>query len=242
MYFFSRVIDTLAKAGLHRGLPVVLRQDLRRAIRFADGYSFAITRLAQQIKPQSMLHEEALVRLYKCAARTRHAILEIGAFTGAATVMLAQAMIRSGNPSPLVTIEAGGVHDHPIVGTNDILRDLRRTLERYDVASRVTVVEGMSGDPSVAARVLAAIGGHKIGLLFIDADGQIERDFEIYRQYLAPCAFVVTDDYVTLEGPFTAEVKTASVVPWIAEMKKRGILREDAIVPWGTWFGRYVAN
>src|SRR5262245_43843847 len=120
MYFFSRVVDALAEVGLHRWLPVALRQDFRRAIRFVDGYSFAITNLAQQIKPQSMLHEEALVRLYQCAARTRHAILEIGAFTGGATVMLARAMIQSGNKSPLITIEAGGAQDHPVVGTDDI--------------------------------------------------------------------------------------------------------------------------
>jgi predicted O-methyltransferase YrrM len=240
MYLFSRTIDALAKAKLHSSLPVGLRQDFRRAVRLAE--TPPAKRLAEQIKPQSMLHEETLVRLYQCAKRTRHAILEIGAFTGGATVMLARAMIRSHNKSPLVTIEPGGAHDHPLVGTDDILRDLRQTLERYDIANHVTIVEGMSGHPPVTALALAALNGHKIGLVFIDADGQVERDFDLYREYLVPGAFVVIDDYVAFEGPFTAAEKTVSVVPWIAEMKKRGILREDAVVPWGTWFGHYVAN
>src|SRR5947209_9149918 len=66
-------------------------------------------------KTFSMLHQETLLLLNFLSRRAKGAILEIGSYTGAATVALAQGVKDRGKGNALVTIEAGGAYAHPEV-------------------------------------------------------------------------------------------------------------------------------
>jgi predicted O-methyltransferase YrrM len=189
--------------------------------------------LARSLYGKSMLHIDALLALYECASRCRGAIVEIGAFVGAGTIMMASAMMRAGNTAPVIAIEVGGVKEHPLMPSDDILKDLRANLAEHGLAHRVSIVEGWSN--MVSNQVASLLGDDKIGLLAIDADGEIERDLEIYRKWLAPNAMIVIDDYIVVEE----NVKAAVVYAGVEHLVAKGMLRKSKIVPWGTWFGRY---
>jgi len=109
------------------------------------------------MKQRSMLHQETLALLDYLARRVRHGILEIGPYTGAATVVMATALAESGRTVPFISVEMGGSHStHPQLPSDDILADLRKMLDEHRVASRVDIVEGMSGQPQVRKHSPAA--------------------------------------------------------------------------------------
>ena len=213
-----------------------LRQSLREEHSLATSRRLrkAAWPLAMQLKPRSMLHEETLLALFLRAQDASGAVLEIGPYTGCSTVMLAKGVEASHRASPVITIEVGGSYDHPAVPSTDILADLRATLALYRVSERVTIVEGWSN--VVQAEVAARLGGEKIGLLFIDADGEPGRDFTIYRPMLRDDAFLVVDDYVVSGG--IAQLKADATRPWVDGMVERGAVQTIGVYPWGTWFGR----
>jgi predicted O-methyltransferase YrrM len=190
--------------------------------------------LALRVRAQSMLHEETLLALFLRAQEASGAVLEIGAYTGSGTVMLAKGVEASGRTAPVMTIEVGGSHDHPDRPSTNILADLHATIARYGLSQRVTVMEGWSNQ--FQSRVSSCLNGEKIGLLFIDADGDAERDFKIYRPMLHDDAILVVDDYFVSGGE--AKLKEQITRPWIDRMVEQDVVRTIGIYPWGTWFGR----
>lgn len=189
--------------------------------------------LARALYGISMLHIDSRLALYECASKCRGAILEIGAFVGGGTIMMASAMKRSGNTAPVLAIEVGGSSENPLMPSDDIIRDLKDNLARYGVADRVTVIEGWSNE--VVGEVERLLAGHKIGLLAIDADGEVIRDILMYRKLLQPDATIVIDDYECNEPNIKSLVVRAAVEKLISD----GLLRKTRILPWGTWFGTY---
>lgn len=189
--------------------------------------------LARSLYGKSMLHIDSRLALYEWAGKCRGAIVEIGAFVGGGTITLASAMQRAGNTAPLLAIEVGGTSENRIMPTDDIIRDLKSNLARYGVADRVTVIEGWSN--GVVDQVERLLAGHKIGLMVIDADGEVARDFLIYRKLLQPGAMIVIDDYDSAEPNIKAPIVRAAVKKLVSD----GLLRKTKILPWGTWFGTY---
>ena len=191
-------------------------------------------RFIVDMKPHSMLHWETLLCLYRLASTisTDQFILEIGAYKGGATVIMALA--RPAGQS--IAIEVGGAKKHFALPSNNIISDLRRFLKAKEVSDRVYVVEGWSNDPQVSLAVSDFLAAHKIGLLLIDADGNVGRDFEVYRGHLSDGALIVCDDY---HAEPSAQIKVDTVKPWIDNKIATGELEEIAVKPWGTWFGRY---
>jgi predicted O-methyltransferase YrrM len=189
--------------------------------------------LARSLYKISMLHIDSRLALYECARNCRGAVLEIGAFVGGATIVAASAMKDAGNSAPILAIDVGGASEHPLMHTDDIIRDLKANLARYGVADRVTVIQGWSNE--VDGKVERLLGEHKIGLLIIDADGEVARDIHIYRKLLRRDAMVVIDDY----GANEPNVKSPIVRDAVEKMIAEGLLRKTRILPWGTWFGTY---
>lgn len=181
-----------------------------------------------------MLHPDALAGLYQRACECRGAILELGAHTGGATIVLAKAAMASHNPAPQIAVEVGGAHVHPTAACDDIIASLSENLRQHGVAERVTLLRGWSNE--VVDQVGAKLAGRKIGLLLIDADGDLNRDFNLYRRHLAHGATVVIDDYV-VEEP---NVKCATVQDYVHRMIAEGSLRQLTVLAYGTWFGTYL--
>lgn len=185
-----------------------------------------------EIKQKSMLHQETLMLLDYFARKNKHAILEIGTYTGAATVVIARAR---NNNCPQIAVEMGGSHDHPQLPSKDIISDFCKTLKDYGVEEKVSLIKGWSNSDETIEEVSRLLGNSKIGLLVMDADGMVERDFEIYKKFLAPNAIIVCDDYEMFDDKVD---KSLTVRPWVEKVISEGICDDLGIYKWGTWFGR----
>jgi predicted O-methyltransferase YrrM len=238
--FESRAVDL--EASSFSRLPSFMQETVSTWTRQAGRKLDALLRpdmtailLARSVAGKSMLHIASLLALYECASKCRGAILEIGAYVGGGTIMMASAMIRAGNHAPIIAIEVGGANDNALMPSHNIIKDLRANLHHHRVAQRVSIVEGWSSE--VVDQVERLLGDDKIGLLTIDADGNVRRDVDTYRRFLAPNAMIVIDDYMVNEPNSKAAVVYSAVEQMVAER----LLRKTKIVPWGTWFGTYRA-
>ena len=146
-------------------------------------------------KRQSMLHSDVLQLVYHFARSAPGAVLEIGAFRGGSTVAAAFGLRDSGVSRKFITVEQGGRLRHHRLATRNIVRTLRRNLARQGVASMVTVLEGLSSDPAIIAAVERELGTDQIGLVILDADAGVKRDFKTFGHKLNERCWVVIDDY-----------------------------------------------
>jgi len=195
--------------------------------------------LISAIKLKSMLHEKTLSLLHHFAGKVRGAILEIGPYTGGSTIAMATAL-RDG--VPLITIEMGGSYEqHPHLPSADILGDLDANLREFGVRERVTIINGVSSAPATVCQVESRLAGRRIDLLFIDADGQVGRDFAAYRPFLAKRAIIALDDFETPDAE-AARLKQEPVRAFVAEAVGAGLARELGVFPWGTWFGQCLSR
>jgi predicted O-methyltransferase YrrM len=184
--------------------------------------------LVERCRTFSMLHQEALALLFYLAAAAKGPVLELGAFLGAGTIMMASAAAR------VVTVELGGKSWHPDYKDTDIDETLAKNLRDFKVADRVRVVRGWTYDPRVREEVVEALGGEKAGLFVVDADGCIGETFELYGGHLADDALVVLDDYFVFEG----SRKDLPVREWVAHAIETGRVRDLGVYPFGTWIGQ----
>jgi Methyltransferase domain len=134
-----------------------------------------------------------------------------------------------------LSIEIGGRYpEHPHIPSNDIFGDLAKNVAQAGFSDTVELINGGSRDAAVVERVKTLLGDKRISLLFIDADGNIDADWERYAPLLADDAVIVLDDY---EAPLSPE-KAGLVQPWADDIVTVGILRPLGIFGWGTWFGQ----
>ncbi len=188
-----------------------------------------------ELKQFSMLHWEVLAILQFFAKHLRGAILEIGPYLGAGTIALAQTAGKK--HGPIITVEVGGAHEaHPSIPTKDILGDLRRNLQRYGVSGRVHLLEGNCADTEIIGKIGRCLGQDRIGLMVIDADGEVERDMLNFARFCDPSCYLVIDDYVS-EG---AKEKATKIKPYMDRMVAEGKMRQFGIYGWGTWVGQLV--
>jgi predicted O-methyltransferase YrrM len=191
----------------------------------------------------SMLHFDVLVLLYGLAGSTAGAIVEIGAYVGGATVAMAY-----GKPPErrLISLEIGGAHDHETLPSRDIFLDLQRNLLRSDVFDQVLALNADARDPEMRSLIGRMIAGTGIGLLVIDADGDVARDLANFRPYLRPGCVLAVDDYFSEDHqpdsvhcyPGYARNKDHSIKPAIDALVAAGVLVPFGLYGFGTWFGR----
>lgn len=182
----------------------------------------------------SMLHLDVLTLLYHFGRTGAGQTLEIGPYVGGSTIALARGVRASGHADRRVTtIEPGGAFpQHPVLPSEDILGDLRRNLVKRGVGDLVEIIEGLSTDPAVVARLHRKLAPRSVGLLVIDADGEIHAHLERYRDLLTEDCYVVIDDYY---GPGE---KSAPTSRQVEELVSRGELIPYGLYGWGTWVGR----
>lgn len=111
--------------------------------------------------------------------------LEIGTAHGAATVVMARALKDSGRDGQVYTIGKPGKGSHIGVPV-----ELQERFEHYGVATRTTAIIAEAKD---ARKKLPA--GILIGLLMLDADGRLDRDFENFFNMVIPGSPIIIDDY-----------------------------------------------
>jgi hypothetical protein len=96
-------------------------------------------------------------------------------------------------------------------------------------------MEGFTTDPPIDAAVDRILAGRKIGFLFLDADGNVERDFEHYRARLSRGSILVYDDYFSEYAP----EKQTPIKIWVDQAVASGVVEDLGLYRWGTWVGRY---
>jgi predicted O-methyltransferase YrrM len=188
----------------------------------------------QSLLKISMLHSETLYLLRSLAARTKDAIIEVGPYIGGSTIALGRGL-QVGGGGPLICVEMGGSYPTHAVPTNDIITDLKSNVEAYGLSPVVHIIEGFTTDADVDTAVNRILDGRRIGLLFLDADGNVERDFELYRGRLSRGSILVYDDYLTEQAP----EKQTTIKAWVDQAVASGFVENLGLYRWGTWVGRY---
>ena len=86
-----------------------------------------------------MLGIDAIVMLYHCAKVSVGDILEVGAYTGGATIAMAMGARNSDSEKRIVSIERGCRVDHPRIPTKDSFKDLQKNCLNTDRAAAALV-------------------------------------------------------------------------------------------------------
>jgi predicted O-methyltransferase YrrM len=206
-------------------------------------FRFEQVRFATALDPrvpsnsQSMLHYSVLAMQEHFAAVTPAAILEVGSYVGGGTITVCRGIRASGRHVPFWSIEKGGSHPtHPHLPSDDIFGDLQRNLGARGLDRYVTLIQAAADDASMVAWLQGQIAPSGLSLLIIDADGQVQRDFDHYLHLCRPGCVVIVDDY---SSPYVPD-KVTPTRDAIDRMVSSGILRSDGVHGWGTWIGRVI--
>ena len=135
--------------------------------------------------------------LYLHARRARPGdLLEIGAGHGASSICLGLGLKDAGKPGRLFTVEKGEGGSRSRYGSKeDNTRILLRNVAACGLADRVTLIDQRLGSAQASLGEVSWPSGG-FSLLFIDADGELGRDFGLFYERLVPEAFIVIDDYL----------------------------------------------
>lgn len=185
----------------------------------------------------SMLHKETLALLHEMAKAADGKVLEIGPYMGGSTI--AMASNSEGMTGKIISVEMGGSHpDHPHLPTSDIVKDLTANIKKYKVQDNVTLLQGLSTEPLILEGVEKNAGEAGVGLLFIDADGNIKRDLEVYADYLTEDCLLCFDDYLSDAAP----EKQVGTKFWVDVLVQEKAIEGFGVYPWGTWFGKILSK
>lgn len=186
---------------------------------------------------QSMLHPAVLTAIEHFAAGATGPIVEIGAYVGGATIAMARGVRDAGRTTPILTIEPGGTHlAHPELPSADICADLEHNLRVRGLDGFVHIHRGLSTDAAVLDRVRETVAAHgAIGLLCLDADGLVQRDFDLYLPSCAEGCVLVVDDYAAT-GLHEKALPTQQGVQRLLDAGKAFSL---GVHGYGTWMGLY---
>ena len=184
----------------------------------------------------SMLGIDTLVMLYHCAKVCAGDVLEIGAYTGGATIAMAMGVRDSAKQKKIISIERGCRVDHPRVGTKDSFKDLQRNLKRFGLFDQVTLINGRSFDPDTIAMVHRLSGPRSTGLFVFDADANVRRDINCYSDGFNDRCWIVIDDYLG------GTEKSGKLRVQVDELIGAGRLEPLGIYGFGTWIGRWLTT
>lgn len=184
----------------------------------------------------SMLGIDAIVMLYHCAKVSMGDILEVGAYTGGATIAMAMGVRDSGAGKKIISIERGCRVDHPRIGTKDSFKDLRKNLKRFGFLDQITLINSRSFDPGTIAMVRQLTSPRSIGLFVFDADANVRRDINCYSDRFADGCWIVIDDYLG------GADKSGKLRAQVDELVSAGRLEPLGFYGFGTWIGRWLGS
>lgn len=140
-----------------------------------------------------MLDADIYQAIHDTAAAVKNGdIVEIGTAHGAATIALAHGLRQTKRETAkIITIDkiAGGSRD-AFGDVDENVKIIHENFRAFGVADAIDFYLGASDE--VAPALPADL---KIGLLMLDADGAIDRDFRLFYNSLLPGAPIIIDDY-----------------------------------------------
>lgn len=188
------------------------------------------------VQGHTMLREDVILALIWEGANTTGPVLEVGSFIGGSSLALMFGCEVSGQP--FRSIELGGArtdHEDPRFFTSDIHASWGKAVTGYYPlqVARSVLIKGGYDDDEVRASVREWLDGRSLGVLFIDADGHLDRTVGSLGDHLDEATRLVIDDYQT---PVS---KQYMIKPVVDAHCAAGFWRPDAepLVD-GTWFGQ----
>jgi predicted O-methyltransferase YrrM len=120
-------------------------------------------------------------------------IIDIGPAQGGSSIAYAQGLTKSAkDPNwKVYSIEKG--HTSNALATDKVANNeqvMRKNFDAYKVSGKINIIMAYSHEAFTAQTMPSTIG-----LLSIDADGALDRDFKIFYNHLRPNAVIVLDDY-----------------------------------------------
>ena len=100
------------------------------------------------------------------------------------------------------------------------------------------LLKGASGDPEITSAIREKLGDDQIGLLILDADGEVRRDIDCYRDRLTDGCWTIIDDYA---GP-ASNIKVPATKAGVDALVAAGSLEPLGLYGWSTWVGRWRAK
>jgi len=202
----------------------------------------------------SMLNPKTLTLINYFASISTGTILEIGAFTGGATISAGNGLSkRSKNESTMIAIEAGFSRGSEWsadtsampprwqshgVSSRDVFSILSNHVKAYNLEEKVNLFEGYSNDSNILEKIIPILEKDPIGLLIIDADGNLARDLNIYLQYVKKGGYLIFDDYVMVPQYRNQHDKATPTQAAVHSLVNYGVARSLGLYPHGTWFGQ----
>ena len=189
-----------------------------------------------KVADHSMLGIDAIVMIYHCATICAGDILEIGAYTGGATIAMAMGVRDSGTEKKIISIERGCRVDHPRVGTKDSFKDLQKNLKRFGFIDQVTLINARSFDPDTISMVRQLSAPRSLGLFVFDANANVRRNLECYGDRFIDRCWVIIDDYLGGAN------KSGELRMQVDELVSAGRLEALGFYGLGTWIGRWLID
>ena len=172
-----------------------LRHLARMAVEGVRGSANPELRPFQAIRREThgYLAAEVYLTLYRTALTAPDGMMiDIGPAQGGSTICIGLGLRDSGREGPVYTIErfrnSGALRSWDNQDLN--VQVLRDNLARHDLSEQIVVLVG--GVEEVYDQVPTE---RPVGLLFIDADGALDRDFRLFFNRLADGAAIIVDDY-----------------------------------------------
>ena len=140
-----------------------------------------------KFKANGMLDPLVYAEINRRSATVKADIVEVGTAHGAATIALALGAPEGIRVKTIEKFEGGSRVRYGSIEDN--LAIIAENFAHFGVSDRIDL---FIGTPQTT---LAALEVDEIGLLLIDADGCIDRDFRLYYDMLQPGAPIIIDDY-----------------------------------------------
>lgn len=138
-----------------------------------------------------MMRVEAYEAIYDAGRKAPGSLfVEVGTGHGAGTVCLALALRDTGRKGLVCTFDRfEGGSRAKYGGVEDNLRHTRNGLNHFGVSGFVKIIVG-----NVSHMAVEVPESVEIGLLMLDCDGRIDRDFRLFFDRLLPGSPVILDD------------------------------------------------
>lgn len=184
---------------------------------------------------------ETYKAIYDCALTAQEGVmLDIGPAQGGSSISLGLGIRDSGKSklSKVFSIEKG-TGSSALQSRNDENLNtitLRRNIDKYGLSDRTVVLIGDVKD--VHKQVDET---QPISLMFIDADGALDRDFKLFYNRLLPGAPIILDDYVDSINKRAREVylKWSSQSELDTYVKQKGLEKFLDLYPLGKEYTVY---
>ncbi len=198
--------------------------------------------LALKMRTNGLLDPKIYSRIHELSSEVSGDIVEVGTAQGAATIAAA---LGAPDGVKIYTVDKIAAADWS--NSADVKKQIDAVINNFEffgVKDKIVFIAGRSEDLKYHLDSL-----REIGMLILDADGAIDRDFSLYFNELSDNAAIVIDDYrpnyihavrTTGKGIYVDQ-KFRLTALFIEYFEEKGLIARENLIKY-TYFGRKVKN